>query len=206
MTSLREINETSDETNRPEKASAPVGDDHTIDSPAELIRNHQAGVWRYLRFLGAAVHQVDDLVQETFLEVLRSQDKGTFQQRSRGETASYLRFVARNKLFATNRKQGNRPLQFSLETAQATAAFEEQEAVWSNVAGADGLEDYLAALRDCLSVMTDRAGQAIKLFYTDRLSREEVAERLDMKPAGIKTLLRRSRQSLRDCIDRKVKS
>ena len=37
----------------------------------ELARRHQAGVWRYLRLLGCAPDLADDLVQETFLQVLR---------------------------------------------------------------------------------------------------------------------------------------
>lgn len=34
---------------------------------AGLVRAHQAGVWRYLRFLGCHPDEADDLTQETFL-------------------------------------------------------------------------------------------------------------------------------------------
>jgi hypothetical protein len=62
-------------------------------SDAELVRKHQAGVWRYLRFLGCDEARADDLTQETFLAVL----KGSFQQRGEAETAAYLRTVARSR-------------------------------------------------------------------------------------------------------------
>jgi len=41
---------------------------------AALVRAHQAGVWRYLRFLGCEPSEADDLVQETFLDVSGSMD------------------------------------------------------------------------------------------------------------------------------------
>ena len=40
---------------------------HTRLDLAELVREHQADVWRYLRYLGADGHDADDLTQETFL-------------------------------------------------------------------------------------------------------------------------------------------
>ena len=39
---------------------------------ADLVRQHQAGVWRYLRFLGCDRPLADDLTQETFLAVLET--------------------------------------------------------------------------------------------------------------------------------------
>ena len=68
--------------------------DRVALEPAELVRRYQTGVWRYLRFLGARTAEVDDLVQETFLAVLR----GNFEYRSDPQTAAYLRKVARNQL------------------------------------------------------------------------------------------------------------
>ena len=35
----------------------------------DLVRSYQAGVWRYLRFLGAEDALADDLTQETFLTI-----------------------------------------------------------------------------------------------------------------------------------------
>ena len=41
--------------------------------------------------------------------------------------------------------------------------------------------------------------------YDEDRSREEIAARLDLTADGVKTLLRRARASLRDCVERKIK-
>ncbi|HUT13782.1 MAG TPA: RNA polymerase sigma factor [Thermoguttaceae bacterium] len=167
----------------------------TADRQAELaavVRAHQAGVWRYLRFLGCDPTEADDLVQETFLEVLR---KG-FEDRSPAQTAAYLRTVARNRLLMARRKASRAPRAVDLEAA---------EAVWAEVAGEDGLGDYLVALGDCLEVAVNpRMRRALELQYRDRAGRAEIAAELELEVEGVKTLLRRARSALRDCVERKL--
>ena len=167
----------------------------TADRQAELaslVQAHQAGLWRYLRFLGCDPTEADDLVQETFLAVLR----GGFEHRSSPETAAYLRTVARNRLLMARRKDRSRPAAVDLEAA---------EAVWARMAGSDGLSDYLVALEGCLEVaVTSRARRALELQYRDRASRTEIAVELDLAVEGVKTLLRRARAALKDCVERKL--
>ena len=167
----------------------------TADRQAEmaaLVQAHQAGVWRYLRFLGCDPTEADDLVQETFLAVLRE----GFEVRSPAGTAAYLRTVARNRLLMARRKQRNSPQAIDLEAA---------EAVWADVAGEDGMSDYLVALGDCLEkAVNPRVRRALELQYRDRASRAEIAAKLDLAVEGVKTLLRRGRSALRDCVERKL--
>jgi len=159
---------------------------------AALVRTHQAGVWRYLRFLGCDPTEADDLVQETFLAVLRE----GFEIRSPAETAGYLRAVARNRLLMARRKQRNSPQMVDLEAA---------EAAWTRVAAEDGLSDYLVALGECLQkAVSPRVRQALELQYRDRASRAEIAAELDLAVEGVKTLLRRARSALRDCVQRRL--
>ncbi len=165
-----------------------------IDRQAEtaaLVRSHQASVWRYLRYLGCEATEADDLTQDTFLAVLRD----GFEDRSPGETAGYLRTVARNRLLALRRKQKRAP-EVDLEAA---------EAVWVETLGQHDMDDYLVALADCLEVgVTPRVRQAVELFYRDGHSRGEIAERLEMAVEGVKTLLRRARSALRECVEKKL--
>jgi RNA polymerase sigma-70 factor, ECF subfamily len=158
---------------------------------AELVREHQAEVWRYLRFLGAAAADADDLTQETFLAVARS----TFEARSRPETTAYLRTVARNQLLMARRRDGRQ-----IDTVDLAAA----EAVWAEAAGDDGLGGYLDALAECVSQLEGRAQDAVHRFYQNQEGRTEIAEALGMKPDGVKTLLRRTRDLLRQCIERRM--
>ena len=166
---------------------------------AELVHTHQAGVWRYLRFLGAQADESDDLTQETFLAVARAIRQSNFAERSPPQTAAYLRTVARNQLLMARRKQGREPSTVELEAA---------ESVWAEATAGRGIDDYVAALADCLETglkQTDgRARQAIDQFYRDRRGRAEIAKELNMTPEGVKTLLRRTRDVLRQCIERKI--
>lgn len=161
---------------------------------AELVRRHQAGVWRYVRFLGADRTEADDLTQETFLAFARSE----FRERCDRQTAGYLRVIARNQLLALRRKQ-NREI--------STVDLEAADSVWAGAAGPDGsLTDYLDALRECVEQLEGRARRAVDLHYRHNAGRDAIAAELDMKQGGVKTLLRRTRQILRECVERKTKS
>jgi RNA polymerase sigma-70 factor (ECF subfamily) len=159
---------------------------------ASLVHCHQAGVWRYVRFLGADATEADDLTQETFLALARAD----FVQRDERQTAGYLRVIARNQLLALRRKQTR-----EISTVELEAA----DSVWAAAAGPDGsLASYLDALRDCVAGLEGRVRQAIDMHYAQRAGREAIAAKLDMQPDGVKTLLRRTRQVLRECIERKL--
>jgi RNA polymerase sigma-70 factor, ECF subfamily len=186
----------------PERANKPASEqgcrvpnplpENTFDF-ASLVQQHQAGVWRYVRFLGADPTEADDLTQETFLAVARA----AFVHRDDRQTAGYLRVVARNQLLALRRKQ-NREV--------GTVELEAADSVWAAAAGPDGnLSGYLAALGDCLAELEGRAREAVELHYRAGASREDIAARLEMKPDGVKTLFRRIRQVLRECVERKIR-
>ncbi len=117
---------------------------------AALIDQHQADVWRYLRYLGAEAADADDLTQETFLAVSRSK----FEQRSPAETAGYLRTAARNQLLMLRRKQGRQ-----IDTVELEAA----EQVWAESTGDTGMGALLETLADCLKTVDGRAREAIHL-------------------------------------------
>jgi RNA polymerase sigma-70 factor (ECF subfamily) len=161
---------------------------------ASLVNRHQAGVWRYMRFLGADTTEADDLTQETFLALAR----GGFVERDERQTAGYLRVVARNQLLALRRRQNREVSTVELEAA---------DSVWAAAAGSDGsLGNYLDALRDCLEQLEGRARQAIDLHYREHVGRDAMASQLGMQPDGVKTLLRRTRDLLRECVERKIKT
>ncbi|QDS98458.1 RNA polymerase sigma factor [Adhaeretor mobilis] len=160
-----------------------------------LLGEHQADIWRYLRFLGAGSADAEDLTQETFLAL----ELATFEERSRAETAAYLRKVARNQFLMWRRAHGNK-----INTVDLAAA----ETAWADItepngAASDGFAGLLAALKQCLEKIEGRARSAIDRFYQQGEGREAVAAALNMKPDGVKTLLRRTRDALRECIERK---
>ncbi len=159
---------------------------------ATLVQGNQAGVWRYLRFLGAEPTEVDDLTQETFVAFAGAK----FVERDPRQTAGFLRTVARNQLLALRRRQ---------HCEVSTVELEAADSVWAAAAGPDGsLNDYLHALGDCVEQLDGRPREAIDLHYRDGAGREAIAEKLDMKLDGVKTLLRRTRELLRECVERKI--
>ncbi len=158
---------------------------------ATLVRDHQQAVWRYLRYLGADPPDADDLTQETFLAVARSE----FVEQSREQTAGYLRTVARNQLLMARRKSGRRIATVDLEAA---------EAVWAETPAA-GTDRFLEALGGCIEQLEGRSREAVQRFYKDGAGRAEIAEALGMTPDGVKTLLRRTRDVLRRCVERSAK-
>ncbi len=167
-----------------------------------LIREHQMHIWQYLRFLGARNSEADDLTQETFLALYRSLENGSFQIHSSAQSRGYLRTVARNQLLMLRRRMGK-----ELDTVQLDVA----GSVWAQAIDSrvtdehpDGVESFLSQLKQCRDNLTGRARQAITWFYQDELSREAIAERMNMKPQGVKTLLRRTRSRLRECVQRGV--
>ena len=158
---------------------------------AQLVRAHQVGVWRYLRFLGAQPAEADELTQETFLALWRA----PFTVRDAAATKSYLRTIARNTLLKSLRTQQRTP---------SAVAFDELEAEWLGFARDDDGEHWLLALRHCLAEATPRVRTALDRFYADGCSREQLGRELGMSEEGIKSLLRRSREALRACIERRI--
>jgi RNA polymerase sigma-70 factor, ECF subfamily len=178
--------------------SAPTGFD-----AARLVKEHQAGVWRYLRVLGCDANEAEDLTQETFLAVLTK----PFHDHNHSATAAYLRTVARNLLVTSRRKTARGPIVGAGAAAgeRQTIELAEADAAWRRWAAHDEGEDLLAALRHCLEGLTARARQAIDLRYGAQASRSAIASALNLSEDGAKNLLQRAKQQLRQCVERHVK-
>lgn len=159
---------------------------------ARLVRNHQAGVWRYLRALGCESSLAEDLTQETFLAVLEK----PFSDFNPAATAAYLRTVARN-LFISAQRRANRQV--------SVADLDELDLEWSRWAGDDAGQQLLGSLQECLQSLGEKARQAIELRYRQEASRAGIATTLGMSEDGAKNLLQRAKQHLRECIERKMK-
>ena len=160
---------------------------------SELSRENRAGVWRYLRFLGCSPELADDLTQETFIAILEH----PFEERDPRATRAWLRTTARNLYLMTLRDKNHSLILQNPEIA---------ESVWEQFERDDGGNSTLDALRTCLESLNGKARQAVQLQYRERKSRVDIATILDMRPDGVKTLLRRTRDALRNCIQRKVES
>jgi RNA polymerase sigma-70 factor, ECF subfamily len=161
-----------------------------VPTAEELIRAHQDSVWRFLASLGCEANLADDLTQETFLKVLR----GRFVYKGSRETIAWLLRVAKNCYIDAIRSRRE----------VAGVELQEADARWLEFEGECDYEQRVQFLRDCMETLPGRSREAIKLRYELDLPREEMAARLGIAPAGVKTLLERIRQLLRECVQGKV--
>jgi RNA polymerase sigma-70 factor (ECF subfamily) len=155
--------------------------------PDELVLRFQAGIWRYLRAMGATPSEADDLTQDTFVAVLQ---KG-FEHYGNSATKAYLRRCARNFFISLKRRQGREVVSEDLELFDRT---------WEQWSKNDNGEDALSALKDCFEQLTERARQALSLRFRDKQTRAFIAEELAISEHGAKNLMQRAKQKLRDCV------
>ncbi len=158
---------------------------------AEIIREHQLGVWRYLRFLGASEALADDLTQEVFVAVLSR----PFEYESRSRTSALLRTIARNQ-FVNTLRRGKREV--SLEELQT------REEMWVEIEGDDEGAAHREALDRCLDKLPERPRQVLSVYYGNDYSRAEAADTLGMTEEALKKFLWRVRETLRECVERSL--
>jgi len=161
-------------------------------TPAQVVgdpteRERQVLV-RYLRALGASMHEADDLCQEAFAVALTAD-----RPANEGAAGPFLRGVARNLWLRSRRWWQQR------REREIAVAVEE---LWVATAADDGGDELLRALRGCLEALQPRSRQALAFHYHDGLPWSEVATRVGLAENGVKTLAQRARAALRQCIER----
>ena len=77
-------------------------------------------------------------------------------------------------------------------------------------AGFDAVDDTsakqrMASLSKCLESLKPFAKQLIQLRYAGRFSLGEIGERVDRQPESVRKALYRTRQTLRECIERRLR-
>lgn len=157
-----------------------------------IVRQHQAGVWRYLRAMGCQSGLAEDLTQETFLRVLQR----PFDIYDDAATASYLRRVAYSLLVSHHRREMKK-----VEIAD----FDMVEQYWVQWIRDDSGTELLLALRECLEYLSPRVRDALTLKFQSNLSRTDIGKQLGMSEHGAKNLIQRAKQKLRDCVKRKMR-
>jgi len=159
-----------------------------------LVREHQAGVWRYLRALGCETVLAEDLAQEVFLKALTK--PWPVAAGNSGQEFAYLKTCARNLAIDHWRKhRRERPL----------GDFDHASDAWEAEVGASDGEEEVAALRECLRGVQGRARQLIDMRYRDDVAMSEGAAQLGMTEGAAKVALQRARDQLRECMKRRLR-
>lgn len=146
----------------------------------------RAQIWRYLRFLGCAADLADDFAQDTLLAALRAFP-------AEDPPMAWLCTTARNRLLMHLRTAGREVADLATLHAQ-----------WVEVAGDDGGDAQLAALRRCLDELPARSRRVLELRYGDGVERTSIARELGLGVEGVKSLLVRLRAALAVCVQRRI--
>ncbi len=126
-------------------------------------------------------------MQESFLALLDRppEDKGD------EALGRWLRKVAHNLFRSSHRR-----IRLELEALAQV----EIELIWSENDGCDAGQRYGEALEDCIARLGRREQDLLQLHYTQGHARKDIALALAMSSEGVKTLLRRVKDQLRQCI------
>ncbi|MCC6573759.1 MAG: RNA polymerase sigma factor [Planctomycetes bacterium] len=153
----------------------------------ELMRTHQRHIWRYLRALGCDDALADDLTQEVFIKVYDS----AFEDVAFVSSAVYLRTAARHALFNLRKRQGReQPLG------------DDYEAAWTTLTPGEDSDERLNLLLRCLDALPERGRKAVQMFYREQRDQATIAGAMGSSEEAVKALLKRTRQELRDCIEK----
>jgi len=159
---------------------------------AEVVEQHQAAVFAYLRARLIEPADAEDLCQEVFLRCYTRQACYVASGSPRGWLIGVARNVLREHIRAVTGRQ---------EVAWTKLCLELE----SLVDGEVGLyDDVLGYLPQCLQSLGQSARHALELRYRGQLKLTEVGSHLRRSEGAVKLLMHRARQAVRRCIDRKV--
>ncbi len=153
-----------------------------------VVRRHQDAVFRYARSLCASSAATEDVLQETFVAVLRH--AGTF--RGEGSVRGWLFRIARNQAASSRRKRSGEPARMEpLEVLGSEAGWgaEAPDQAWEQMATREALNRGLAEL-----ATEDR--EILLLRDVEGLSGPEAAALLELSLAAMKSRLHRARLRL----------
>lgn len=161
----------------------------------EIVKQHQAAVYGYLRARLIQPTDADDLTQEVFLRCYTGWDRFDNSNAIR----PWLIGIARNLLREHTRKIKRRKevawTELCLELESMLP--EDDDATY---------DDVLVHLPVCMEGLGESAKQALQLRYTAKLRLAEIGDKLRRSEGAIKLLMFRARQALKHCLDGKLRN
>ncbi|HWT73859.1 MAG TPA: sigma-70 family RNA polymerase sigma factor [Mobilitalea sp.] len=156
----------------------------------ELITLYYPYVSKFLLKLTMDEAVNEDLVQETFLKLIRNIDK--FDINGKASFATYLITIAKNCYFDYLRKNKNTFLDLDDQVIEASTMVEE------TVLKKLEYDDVLKALES----LSWEQGQAIKLKYLEDMTLQEIADIFHTQPKTIKSRIHDGMVKLRKNLDK----
>ena len=161
---------------------------------ARLVMRFRTDLYAYLLAAVRNHHDAEDLLQEVSLAASRS----WAQYRPGTDFRVWAREVARRRILDRAKKARRRPLFMDPGTLVLL------EAAARAVESAQPVEPRRSALRECLPALEASARRVLELRYDAGLAVPRIADRIDKTVQATYAILKRVRQSLRECVERRL--
>lgn len=189
---------------RPAPAEVSAG---KVD-PYRWVDDHGDCLYRYALARVRTPEVAEDLVQETLLVAVRSQDRFA----GRSTERSWLVGILKNKIVDYYRKLGRETSFTDMEFLkdECSHKFVEQ-GFWNHDLGphewrpeADEVMhkgEFWQTMRDCLSKLPQRVADVFMLREMDDVPSKEICAMLSISESNLWVMLHRARMALRECLE-----
>lgn len=165
---------------------------------SEIVHRYEAPIRRYIRRLGCAEIDLDDVLQEIFIKVftnLNDYDHGL-------KFSSWLYRIAHNETISSFRKKSGQPSVLNLSTEDA-AEFFEQLADDTDFVELAQKRDDARIVRDFLSRLDQKYREVFVLRFLEEKSYTEISDILKISEGTVATLINRGKKALRAALETK---
>jgi RNA polymerase sigma-70 factor, ECF subfamily len=169
--------------------------DAAFEKRSRLFLRHQAMLRDYVRFLVRGAPEMEDLLQEIGVQVLKSQTAPLAPE----EFPAWSRGVARNVVLHHWRSHRR-----SKEVVTDRMASLLDQAYVEMDAQADVWHERRLALRMCLEGMDERARDLILRRYHDHETSDTAAQRLGRSAVAVRKTLMKVKRGLLTCVQRRL--
>lgn len=192
----------------------PLDESSRKEARGKVWKILNGAICLYIRFHSARLGRIsiedrEDLAAEKSLYLLLRIESGKtdFTDRSPSEIAGFLSKTARNELLSFLRRESRRPEPMSEDRTERGMFDREYGNVMSTTVAPDVLverKEFAEALRRCVKLLNPRAGLCwfFRVFYGMASKDIAVHPRIQRKVGHVDVLLQRSRELIRDCVQK----
>ena len=187
-------------------SDAPPDPKRTIN-PEEWLKQHGNVLFRYALSRVRERETAEDLVQETFLAALRSQENYA----GRAAEQTWLVGILRHKILDHYRRRREDSLPAETEgEAQSdlvdrlfnrSGHWVEGPKAWKDPRQALRQDEFFEVLQRCVQALPGRHGEVFSLYQIDQNSSESVCEALGISSSNFGVIMYRARLRLRQCLE-----
>jgi RNA polymerase sigma-70 factor (ECF subfamily) len=168
----------------------------SISNVVRLLMEHRTTLFAYIYTAVCDFDIAEEVFQEVSVAVCESH--ASFEPGT--NFCAWAREIARRRILAQWRSAERSPDLLSDEALQRIeTGFADVETRWA-------AHDRVAALRKCLGKLSPTMWRMVELRYVNQLSLSDLAARLERNSEGVRKALYRTRQLLRECIERRLRA